>query len=167
MNYNFQTGNGNGKRTLLPGSDILLCILSDEEWQLVKDEAELEDILLDPLRKTFGTSNVNMALDECKLINLEEEDGFGNAAYSAFTVGGNFEDYFSFFGGNSNNGFVKGFGVNNNDDWVVHICGSASCFNEYETVSGAVAGGDRCARNLLSTYGDFASISTSSDCDPF
>jgi Flavin containing amine oxidoreductase len=137
----------------IPGSNILMCTLTNEGMEKVTAMSLTSSDLLDPLRSVYGTSTVDTSLRETFFCRYDLDPAAGHGAYSSFTAGYTLDNYYKFYGGLSPTGFVKGEGYNGLGEWVVFFSGAASCFNYYEFVDGAFFSGQRSARYLLQSLG--------------
>jgi hypothetical protein len=134
-------------------------------------------VLLDPLRAVYGNKVVDENLEAVfdPQLNTDLDTGFG--AYSSF-VGEKgpsndvFQNMYNFFGGEipgvnvarcDHNGCAD---INGQQDrWVLHLGGTASCFENYELVNGAIDSGERSANYIAKELG--YDVDTASGCEDF
>lgn len=156
----------------IPGSGIIRCELMTEAFlELVDaDTQELSastlDSLLDPLRAAYGPEVVGDPID-VYYPKLNKDVDFGYGAYSAWKIGKTFTDFAKFFGGISElTGYCEHNGCNADDEWVLHLSGSASCYDYSEFVHGGYFSGQRSARHVLASLG-YDVKSGNSGCDAY
>jgi hypothetical protein len=125
------------------------------------------DALLDPLRIAYGSENVGTPLDiYYPKLNLDADYGYG--AYAYWKIGKTFTDFAKFFGGiEILTPFCDHNGCNQNDDWVLHLSGSATCFRYAELVHGGYYSGIRSAKFVLESLGYENIDAAGNDCDIF
>jgi Flavin containing amine oxidoreductase len=158
------------------------------ETTSLSDELHLRGVLLDPLRAVYGNDVVDANLEAVydPQLNTNPDTGFG--AYSAFIgdpgeSGDVFTNMYNFFGGYNIPGIavercehngcaaIHGGGGGEEEEqqqrWVLHMSGTASCFNSNEFVYGAIYAGERSANYIAKELG-YDGISTASPgCEDF
>jgi Flavin containing amine oxidoreductase len=156
---------------LIPGSRIIRCELMteafldliDEDTKSLSDDTLLS--LLEPLRVAYGNESVGtpIAMYYPK-INLDPNFGYG--AYANWKIGSTLVNFANYFGGVPN--LVNKCdhnGCNADRDWIVHLSGSASCYEHAEYVHGAYFAGQRSARFVLDSLGVEGVETDNSECD--
>jgi hypothetical protein len=139
--------------------------MTDEGMKKVTSMKLITNDLLDPLRTVYGQNVVNNAVVDTYLARWDREPATGYGAFSYFKAGYTVDDYYKFYGGApAYYKLGKGEGVNKAGQWVVHLGGSASCFNYYELVDGAYYSGKRSARFVLRSLG-YKNVTLVRACD--
>jgi monoamine oxidase len=136
----------------IPGSNILMCTLTDSGMAKFKSLSLTTDDLLDPLRDVYGNNTVNVAYQDVIMARWDLDPSSGYGAYASFRAGYNFDQYYALWGGRSHDGFTQGAGYNAVGQWIVHLSGAASCFEYNEQIDGAYYSGIRSARNVLKSF---------------
>jgi hypothetical protein len=146
-------------------------------------DEQLRGVLLDPLRAVYGAETVDSNLTDVYDPQLNTDPDFGFGAYSNFQGdkgpnndnGPSFDvikNNHNFFGGDvpgvdieccDHNGCAI---INGVEKWVLHMGGTASCFNNNEYVHGAIDAGDRSANYIAKELGYDVSTESSS-CEDF
>lgn len=140
-----------------PGSNYLRCELMTEAFEdLIQGQRRLTDeqfdSLLEPLRRVYG-DNVTAPID-IYMTELHADSNVGFGAYSNWQIGYTFNQYAQFYGGVEElTPYCDHNGCNELQEWVLHLSGSASCYDSSETVQGALYSGQRSANYVLRELG--------------
>jgi len=157
----------------IPGSSIIRCELMTEAFLELLDpvtqdlSADTLSALLDPLRLVYGSDTVGSPIDVF-YPKLNKDVDFGFGAYGNWKIGKSFTDFAHFFGGipvltrpcDHN-------GCNNQGEWIVHLSGSASCYDHSEFVHGGFFSGQRSARFVLDDLGYNNIDASDTDCGEY
>ena len=160
-------------------SNLLFCTIITESYlNLVDDDGTLSESTLKsflyPLALIFANYEEPLDMHYFAWNNNEYS---GHGSYASWEVQPvktwteNMESYFYFFGGwgsyyhNVPDGWYKATNGYQGDEWVLHLSGSASCFNHWELLQGAYYSGLRSANYILHEFGLIDLNSTESPCD--
>lgn len=163
-------------------SNILFCtIITKSYLDLVEEDGTLSESTLNsflqPLAQIFG-SNFSEPLD-MYYFPWNNNENSGHGSYANWPVQPNktwtenVEAYFNFFGGwgshyhNVPSGWYNAINGYQGDEWVLHLSGSASCFEHWELLEGAYYAGSRSANYILYDFGLIDLNSTESPCEDF
>ena len=160
-------------------SNLLFCTIITESYlNLVDDDGTLSESTLKsflyPLALIFANYEEPLDMHYFAWNNNEYS---GHGSYASWEVQPvktwteNMESYFYFFGGwgsyyhNVPDGWYNATNGYQGDEWVLHLSGSASCFNHWELLEGAYYSGLRSANYILHEFGLIDLNSTESPCD--
>jgi monoamine oxidase len=150
----------------IPGSNILMCTLTNEGMERFHAMKLTTSDLLEPLRRVYGCDVVDNSLQETYFNRYDLDPAAGYGAYSSYQAGYTIKDFYEFYGGLSPTGYVQGEGHNSFGEWIVHISGAASCLEYMEYVDGAFYSGQRSARYVLKSLG-LSTIEVGTECENY
>lgn len=157
--------------TNIPNSNILMCTLTTSGMKKFISMNLTTYDLLEPLRIVYGHEVVNNAYKDVVISRWDLDPAAGFGAYASFMSGYTLDQYYSFWGGyRTHQGYMKGEGYNQYNEWIVHLSGSASCFEYNEQVDGAYCSGQRSARNVLRSFessSKYSHIQPLRECENF
>ncbi|CAB9510333.1 Flavin containing amine oxidoreductase [Seminavis robusta] len=144
----------------MPGSNIIRCELMTEAFEELLQQGGQRnlpestiDSLLDPLRLVYGADVVGTPI-ATYVNNVHTDVSFGFGAYSSWEIGYTFTQFGQFYGGiDSLTAYCEHNGCNSLQEWILHFSGSHTCFDQSETVHGAMFAGQRSANFVLSELG--------------
>ena len=121
------------------------------------------DTILDRLRLAFPEDEDKMTMGTYQTFvpDLVNRESFGFGSYGTLRPGTTLtDDFYPFFGGGILPQYCKHNGCDSNGNWRLHISGSASCYEHYELVDGALYSGERSANYVLFDMGEIEEYTT-------
>lgn len=118
--------------------------------------AEQIDMILDRLRLAFPDDAAKMEMGQYESFypDLRNRESYGFGSYGNFRVGATLtENFYPFYGGGIEQTYCQHNGCDSTGRWRLHFSGSASCYEFYELVDGAVYSAERSVNYILFDMG--------------